>query len=353
MLWFGVMLSAAPAAAKTQGWADGAASKPTAKDLIPRMSSEEAYSERFVFSTDIDGGGHIGIDFTISNLGWGDGHGAASVRVELPGQKKYKFNEKVDEDDWRYGKESFSLDIAKTHVHAVGNNTYILKHSGSVKVELTLKGTVPMWRPGAGRIKVDDGYYSFDVIAARADVTGRVFLGGKWHEIKSTGNGYAEHSATNVAPYELATRYSRMRTVEGDVFVMWRETKLSKDYGGKSFTFVVVAYKDKVVFSAPDARIKFGNVRRDGKTGYSVPLSVQIEASDGRDSIKMVVQGDNYSRSNLLDSYGSVAKAAAAMVTEPYRFSVKNDYTLQMTVQGATATINGHGHMVFDYVNPE
>jgi hypothetical protein len=353
MLWLGATLIASPASAKTSGWADGAGGKPTSKDLIPVMSSEEAYTERFIFSTDIDGGGHIGVDFTISNLGWGDGHGAASVRVQLPNTKKYSFNEKVDRDDWRYAKDSFSLDIAKTHVHAVGNDTYVLKHDGAVKLELTFKNTVPMWRPGSGRIKVDDGYYKFAVISPRADVSGRVFIGGKWVEIKSTGNGYAEHSATNVAPYDLGTRYSRMRTAEGDVFVMWRETKLAKDYGGKSYTFAMVAYKDKVVFSDPSARIKFGKIRRDGKTGHSVPMTVQIDGSSGGDSIKLVIEGSKYSRTNLLDSYGAAAKAAAAMVTEPYRFSVDNTYTLQMTIQGATATVSGEGRMVFDYVNPE
>lgn len=285
--------------------------------------------------------------------GWGDGHGAASVRVNMPGLKGYTFNEKVERDDWKYGKDSFSLDIAKTHVHAVSDDTYVLKHSGSVKLELTFKGTLPMWRPGAGRIKVDDGYYKLDVIAPRADVTGRVYIGGKWHEIKSTRNGYAEHSATNIAPYELATRYSRMRTVEGDVFVMWRETKLARDYGNRSYTFVMVAYKDKIVFSSPDARLKFGNLRRDDKTGYLVPLSVQIDATSGQDTIKLVAHGTKYSRTNLLDSYGAVAKAAAAMVTEPFRFSVGNNYTLQMTIQGTTAQIAGASHMVFDYVNKE
>jgi hypothetical protein len=354
MLWLGAVLSASPAMAKTYGWADGASGgRPTAKELIPTMSSEEAYTERFVFSTDVDGGGHIGVDFTISNLGWGDGHGAASVRVSLPGVKKYTFNEKVDSDDWKYGKDNFSLDIAKTHVHAVGDGTYILKHDGSVKLELTFKSTVPMWRPGTGRIKVDDGYYKFAVIAPRADVSGRVFIGGKWVTIKSTNNGYAEHSATNVAPYELGTRYSRMRTVEGDVFVMWRETKLSKEYGARSYTFVLVTYKDKVVFGDASAKIKFGNVRRDSKTGYAVPLTVQIDGDSGGDSIKMIVEGSKYSRSNLLDSYGAAAKAAAALVTDPYRFSVDNKYTLQMTIQGTTATISGDGRMVFDYVNAE
>jgi hypothetical protein len=357
-MWLGVvsvtLFASGVAEAKTTGWTSGAGSKPNVKELIPKMASEEAYTERYVFSTDLDGGGHIGVDFTISNLGWGDGHGASAVRIYLPNEKRYDYKDKVNEGKWSYKKDTFHLDISKTQVWSTGPDTYRIKHdNGSVKLDLTLKSLVPMWRPGGGAIKVKDGYYKFTVVAPRAEVTGKVMVGGKWRDVKSERAGYAEHTATNVAPYDLATRFSRMRAVDDDVLIMWREVRVAKSYGVRSYTFAMVAYKDQVVFSDPGAAIKFGSLRRDAKTGYQVPLSVQIDGKSKEDAIKLVLTGTSYKSEDLLDSYGSAAKTVASMVSKPFRFTVPVTYALQMTIQGATATVQGKGSVVFDYVNQE
>lgn len=348
-----LMISFAPtAAAQTKGWTDASKTrKPGMSSLVPRMSSDEAYSERYGFAVDLDGGGHVGIDFTISNLGWGDHNGAAAVRVRLPGEKNYDFSSKVSDDEWTHAKKGFALDIAKTTVRGKGNGKFELKHDGDVKVELTFQNTIPMWRPGNGQITVDGGYYAFDLIAPRANVSGRVKVGGEWHDVKGTRAGYADHVATNVAPFDLGKRFVRFRHYNKDVFVIWREILLTEEHGGKSFTWVMVGYKDDIVFEDADADLKFAKTRKDGKTGYRVPRAVQIDARKGKDKIRFVMRGSKMKRSDLLASYGKAAKLVASAVSEPYRYDLKGNYQLQMTIGGASATISGRSHYTIDYVN--
>lgn len=329
-----------------QSWGGGSG-RPAMKDIIPEMSDNEAYSERYGFAADLDGGGHIGVDFTISNLGWGNGHGAVEVRVIDANKKTYKFSKKVDDDAWSYDKGKFLIDIAGTRVQQEGNESFRLTHKGATSFDIVFENRMPMWRPGRGKIKVGDGYYEFNLIAPRADVKGT--LNGK--PVVATRNGYADHVATNVEPYNFATRFMRLRNYNGDVFVIWREITLTQDAGGKSLTWVMVGYKDDIVFQDPNARMREGRIKVDPASNYRIPLSVQIDGKNGEDSVKLVMRGKTYKRTDLLDSYGDTVKLVASAFAKPVRYTIDCDYQLQMTIKGATANVSGETHYVVDQIN--
>lgn len=341
------------AVAQTQGWADGQARAARMADLVPRLSGGQAYSERYNFSVDLDGGGHIGIDFTISNLGVGNHRGASSVRVRLPGQERYNYSDQVRRRSWTYAQDRFMLDIAKTSVEAKGNDTFVLKHDGDVKVELEFKNTIPMWKPGNGEIRVgSDGYYRYTLSAPRANVTGRVRIGETWHEVRGTRSGYGDHVATNVAPYNFAKRFSRFRHYNGDVFVIWREIQLEEEFGGQTFTWVMVGHKDEIVFADANATLRHGNVRPDAATGYQVPHSLQLEARRGSDTLTLQMVGSKVDKRDILASYGRAARLVAGAVSNPFQYNVQSRYTLQLNVGGRPASTTGNSHYTIDFINP-
>lgn len=328
-----------------QSWGSGA-SKPSPKELIPKMHSQEAYTERYGFAVDLDGGGHVGVDFTISNLGIGDGHGAIHVRVNMPGEKNYSYSKKLSSKEWSSSTSGFALKFDNTTVSSSNGDTFVLKHTGAKPFELTFTNKIPMWRPGNGRVEVSNGYYAFNLIAPRADVTGTV--AGK--AVTGSRAGYADHVATNVAPFDFAKRFMRFRHYNGDVFVMWREIELAEN--GKSLTWVVVGYKDQIVFSDANATLKFGSLQKDAKAGYQVPRVLQLDAKSGKDSVRIVMRGSTMKSKDLLESYGTAAKLVASAVSKPYQYNLNGKYTLQMNIGGAGATIEGNNHYTIDYLNP-
>lgn len=348
----GSLVSVGTAEAETRGWADGESKQPSMTDLIPEPKSAEAYSERYSMSAKLDGGGKVVVKFTISNLGWGDKHGAAQVRVNLPDHDNYSFQKKVDSDQWSYSKDSFELDIADTTVKGRDDGTFEFRHEGDVKVDLEMSSRVPMWQPGRGRLDVDGGFMEMDLFGLRGTVEGRVHIGGKWKSIKSTRGAYADHVATNIAPYDLADRFSRTRIYddENDIFVLWREVKLTGEHGGESINWVVVGYKDQIVLADADADVQLGKMRKD-KVGYEIPHAVQVEGKSGEDKIKLVLRASDMERKNLLERYGSVVRTFAKTVSEPYNYYFDCDYALQMAIEGAQATVRGEGGYVVDYLN--
>ncbi len=345
-----ILFLSAPASAQIQGWEEGPSGEEMSmKELIPKLSSEEAYTERYTFSAEIDGGGEIYIDFTISNLGWGDHHGATTARVELPGTKKYEYAEKLDEGDWAYDERSFALQIGKSSVKGVGDDTFAINHKGRVQFELTFENTLPMWRPGDGEVNGDGKYFRLGLISPRANVSGRVKIDGQWRSVKGTNSGMGDYNATTFAPFDLAHRFSRFRSFNGDIFVAWREIELAEEHGGKSLTWVVVGYKDKIIFSDASARLKEGRVTNRAN-GYMVPRSIQIDARSGEDRIRLVMKGERIKQKDLLEAYGAAVKMVVSAVSQPYQFTVPSEYQLQMTIKGATATVKGNSEYSMDYM---
>lgn len=351
--WFGVgamcLLWTAPALAQSSTW--GAQKKLTASDATPKVTSEEAYTERYTSRVNIEGGGWIGVDFTISNLGWGDGHGAVDVGIDLKGQKKYKFNAKLDRDEWTTSTSKLALNIGTTTLTAAGTNAYSIKHTRpGVSMDLTFTNTIPSWMPGQGKLGVKDGYLKYHILAPRAKVSGTVTIYGKTHKIAST-RGFIDHTATNVAPFDLGLHFSRFRTYDKDLMIAWREVKLTKEHGGKTVTWLMVGYKNAIVFQDANATLRFGKTRLDKKTGYSIPFAVQVDGKSKKDTVKLILKGKKYKRVDLLARYGTAAKMVAGTVSDPFRYTFDGDYAIQMVIQGSAATLKGKGSYSIDYVN--
>ena len=335
-----------------KAWKDGRPAKPSTRDFVPNVTEEEAYTERYTFKITPDTGGHIDIDLTLSNLGWGDGNGAARVKVERPNEPTYAFSKKVSRDEWTSNEESLDLSIAGTRLKAINANSFEIEHvNGDTTLSLKFQNNVPAWMPGRGRIDVKDGgYFKFHVLAPRATVTGKLVHEGETYEITSTAGTYADHTATNVAPFDLATRFSYFRAYEGDVTLVWREIKLDESHGGESLTWVLVGYKNQLVFADAGANLKYGQIREDETNGYRLPYAVQLDGTNAKDTIKLVMKGKQVKKTDLLANYGPAAKAVAGAVSNPFRYSFPCTFTLQMTIQGVTAQVKGKGSYTVDYV---
>lgn len=347
LVWF------AGVEASAHSWTDGnKGSKVSTDELIPRMSSGKAYSERYTFAVDFDDGGHVGMDFTISNLGIRNGYGASEVRVYLPDVDDYKQSEKVSRKKWSYDEDSFALDIADAKVTADGDEAFDLEYDGGdVKVELRFERQLPMWRPGNGEIRNDDDYYRFTLVAPRADVTGRIYIDGQWRDVRGTNSGYGDHVATNIAPYNLANRFTRFRSYSDDAFIMWREVDLTDDFGGDRVTWVVVGVGDEIIFEDPDAEVQFGDWERDEETDYHVPHAVQVVSKKGDDRLRFLLRSDDVERRDLLEGRGRAARMIARSVSDPFQYNVRGDYALEVIVGGERLRTKTDGHVTVDYVN--
>lgn len=321
-------------------------------DLIPAMDSGQAYSERYSFSVDFDDGGHVGMDWTISNLGVRSGYGASEVRLRHPQLDNYHRSERESSGNWSYDSDEFGLDIADATIEAVDDGVFKLEYAGDdIRIELTFDNTIEMWRPATGGIEYGGDYYRFTMVSPRADVSGRIYRNGQWHDVTGTQSGYADHVATNVAPFDMATRFTRFRQYDDEVFVMWREVALTDDFGGGTETWIVVGVDDEIIYEDTNPDVRFGDVETDDETGYYIPHAVQV-VSEARDrKLQLTLRKDEHHRTDLLEQHGTIARFVASAVSDPYQYDIHGDYALQVKVGDNQLRTLDEGHVTIDYVN--
>lgn len=346
------LLVALPSTAFAQQmWTDGSGSAVTEGDLMPALASSESYIERYNFKADLDSGGNVKINFVISNMGWGDQTAAAKVHLKLPDHGKYKFKKKKEKGSWSSADDKLRLSVANTTLTYPEKGKYVIEHEGEKSLRVVFENRLPAWQPGNGELKSGSSFYRNQLMAPRASVKGTVDWDGEEVEFSSEKNGYAEHTATNVAPYKMARRFSWFKTFNGNVTVAWKYIDLSEEFGGEDVTWIAVGYNRRLVFSSGDASMKFGRMQPDGTSGYRVPRAAQVEAEDGDDSVKFVHKGSSYDRKDLMKNWGGVARTVASSVTNPYRFDVPGTYKFQMEIQGAKAKVDGEEQFTIDILN--
>jgi hypothetical protein len=322
---------------------------PTPKTLVPEMGGKEAYSERYEFEAALEGGGRLKMAWTISNLGWGDGRGAAQVELHLPGREPYDFGKKVGRGKWSFQKEPFQIKIAGTTLRVAGNDTFKLTHDGKIRIETTFKSRLPMWSPG--RLVHKKGYRHVTLICPRADVEGRILLDGEWKKIRSNGAGYADHPAMTLPPHKMAVRFSRFHAFQDDTTIVWKGLDPTKKFGGRRIAWIMVGEGDRIVFHDLDADLKFGDHQKDPATGYRIPREIETTGRSGQDRISIVQKAGNYRRTDLLAKYGTFAQLIAGAVATPYRFEQDARFTCKKTIDGTTGTTECSGELVMDFLH--
>ena len=334
--------------------AEAQSNRVSMNDLIPKMSSGQAYTERYTFAVDLDGGGHVGVNFTISNLGVRSGYGASEVRFNRPGVSTYRHAERESRRNWTTAEDRFALDIADTTVEADGENTFVISHrSDRLNLDLRFENSIPMWRPSTGEVRQGDDYYSFALTAPRATVTGKIQVdGGQWEEVTGTRSGYGDHVATNVAPYNLAKRFTRFRNYNDDLFVMWREIELTEDFGGGTVSWVIVGVDDRIIYEDSSPQVRFSQLNHDSETGYHVPHAAQVISKSGDRELRFMLRGEDVEKRDLLASYGRAARLIASRLSNPFQYNVRGDYALEVNMGESRVRRTGSSHVTVDFVNP-
>ncbi len=122
-----------------------------------------------------------------------------------------------------------------------------------VKVDLTLTGAVPAWRPGAGRITFgahDEKYFAWLPSVPEGRVEGTLVTEGQRQTI--SGTGYHDHNWGNASMLELMHHWYWGRARVGPYSLIASHITPAEAYDPTPFTIFMLAKDDRLV--ADDAR---------------------------------------------------------------------------------------------------
>ena len=297
-------------------------------------SGEEFYTEEYDLLAWNAAGDRINLNLAVSNLGWGDNKAGLKVKVKRAGGGTVKASARFDEDEWSHSARPFRVVLGRNQLSGGPGRLSAKVDVGDVQLDLTFVNVLPAWRPGNGRATYDsdgEGYYDLTILAPRAKVTGTITTKGTTARFE--GDGYADHRASNVAPNVAGRRWVRFRSFDGDWTVIAQEFHFPKDLGGGRSPFLLVGYKDRVVFQSLGYKLRFTEVGRDGNpdTPYTYPKAMTISARLRDRTFEAKVKGSGMVRSDLLSGLGSVERAVLSKVVRPVGYYFDADFELKVS----------------------
>ena len=352
-----VVMAAAPAARGGESATPyrGSFSAVGAKHYEVRPDEAEFYAEEWELRAWSEAGDSVSVNFVVNNLGFGDNKPVVQASARAAGGKKVTGQAKFDEGDWSHGSKPFRLSAGGSSLSGGPGEVRVKIALKDVRMDLTFENQLPPWRPAGGRLQYGsaDRYYDVTYLAPRAKVRGVVTAGGRSFTLRDA-TGWVDHRNVNVPPQVAGKRWLTWRSFEGDWTLLVQDVTFPRDMGGRKARYLLVGYKDRIVFQAVRFKVKYGDLRADPKSdkGYKYPLALRIEADAGDRSVVLTVRGKLRARRDLLGSLGA-AKALVGRFVAPVGYYLDGDYDLRVRLSdGQAFTHSGEGDYVFKQVNP-
>lgn len=326
-----------------------------AKHYAVQSDSSEFYAQEWELRAWNAAGDSVNVNFVVNNLGFGDNKLVVSAKAKAKGGKSVKGNKKFSSGDWKSSKAPFRIEAGGSSLTGGPGKLTAKVDVGGVSVDITLVNVLPAWRPANGRITYGSAseFYDLTYLAPRAKVSGTVTAGGKRFTLKDA-TGFADHRIVNVPPQTAGRRWLTWRSFEGDWTVLAQEVTFPAKLGGRKARFLLVGYKDRIVFQSVRPTVKYGSLQPDpkGKAGYQYPEAFKIEGKVGDRTASITVQGKLRTRRDLLGSAGA-AKAIIGQFVAPIGYYLDGAYDLQVSLgDGQSFTHQGKGDYTFKQVNP-
>ncbi len=352
-----IAIGAAPAHAfdtvTSFGPSDG---KVEGKHFSIQPQSQFFYSQEYSFTGWLEDGGEFGAEFLISNVGIGGIKGGVNAWYR-PGNggKKLKASLQKKKGQWSWqNSPAPGMKVGGSSFTAEPGKATIAISEGELQAEAQFINILPPWRPGSGRVHFGSArkdYYDVTLLAPKAQVKGKVLIDGEWKEF--TGYGYADHKATTVAPQEQAKTWIRFRAYEGDWTIISQEFILPSSLGGGRIPWIIIGYKDRLVFQSLTHTLTPQNIVEDKKFSYIYPMGLDFAGKEGDRTLAGKVTATRLTdRADLLSGLGAIERAVVSRFSKPVGYYMDADYLFNLTIAGKPYQIKGKGSYYVKHLNP-
>ena len=337
---------ATPAIAKepVRAW-QGTRSLVKEEHLVPRMGKDEGYGDKYTFNADFPDGGSFYFSLTISNLGMGDHKMEAKGRMTA-GDKSFKWNKKLDDDEWKFTKSPFSVTAGPASISGTPEKLTLKARGGGGEVELEFTPIARAWRPKNGQIQFGKDRKAADfTVFPLMQVTGRYKVGGDW--IPITGRGFGSHSWSDIAVYEQARMSRELRAIQGDYTIYLRELIPAEDFESTPIQYLLVTKGPEILIESYKFEAKPTESLTDNKheNKYVVPESFTLLGFDDEDQNRAyrgaITKVKQRTRKDMLEEMNAAVKLVAARYSKPVRYDYDVKYHLEVKTPEGVETIKG------------
>ncbi|MBJ6760331.1 hypothetical protein JGU66_06120 [Myxococcaceae bacterium JPH2] len=182
--------------------------------LEPTFSTNDNYGESFTFIGDLDDGGFVLVQLSMTNIGPGSRTGICRATVLRPGQRAWTPQNRVGGKQWRYDPATATLQVGDCWARSSATGTQVEAPLDGGRVALTYDAPLSPHSPDGSVVEVGSERYRHEVLVATSPVKVTLQVP-KSAEETLTGGGYADHTRSTIPPAKLARRWVRFRALRG------------------------------------------------------------------------------------------------------------------------------------------
>ncbi len=210
--------------------------------------------------------------------------------------------------DVRIGPNVFKGDLHSYEVH--------LQMEG-LTCNITLKGTVPPWRPETGYLLFGERfehYFAWLPAVPQGEVEATIIIDGKSEHF--TGIGYHDHNWGNVSLVKLMHHWYWARGKIGDYTVIASYITAEKRYGYKTFPVFMLAHNGKIIADdAGQVHFSASDTQSDKQTGKPVANVLVYDYNDGGIRYLLTFKRKNtILRMKLIDGIRGIRRPLAQLI---------------------------------------
>lgn len=212
----------------------------------------------------------------------------------------------------------------------------------SMSADLTFRGLVPPWRPGAGKSYFGglDRYFAWLPSIPYGSVEGTLTYDGQVHAVR--GTGYHDHNWGTVALPSVMDHWYWGRAHIGEYTLIFVEQIALKKYGSARMPVFLLAKGGRVL--ADDARCLTMEARRFVRHagGREYPQEVDFIWARGRERVRLALRGQELIEAvSLLLALPPAKRRLARLFANPYYFRFNTSLDLEIELDGLHDSVRG------------
>ncbi len=298
-----------------------------------RVETGPGFFEWWYFDAHLDDGSMVVITFMTKSIMKRKGNLEPGILVAVTRPDGTRISEArfSPPDSFRASKERCDVRIGENHVDGDLHVYRLHAQTETLAADLTFTGSVPAWRPGAGKARFGDKAHFFAWLPAIpfGSVNGTLRYDGVAHRV--SGSGYHDHNWGNVSLPAVIDHWYWGRAHIGDFTLIFVEQITTGAYGGVRLPVFMLAKGEKILTGdgAPLTLAKRNWVKHPG--GRKYPTELDFVWKKGDDYVRIALRKPEVvEATTLLNMFPLWKQKLFRLFANPYYFRFRADMDLQI-----------------------
>jgi hypothetical protein len=278
------------------------------------------YAESWFFTVQTKQIGVLFVTISVTNIGLRNFDGACDVRFYASNGDRYVKYKQYRRKDISCTRNKLDLTIGPNQLVSTGRTCQLKINEKNLQLDMTLKGVLPEFQFGNGRVSVYEdrsAEWNIHFDAPRAVVKGTLTADGKTYNL--AGTGYHDHTWSTIKFPTLVEKWYSLRIYDRRFSIILHQLHLTNAFGGSKICAGIIGDSATLI---PTRSFLFRPLRsrKDETSGLQRPIAFEVSIKTGGYWINGTIKEERFLDS--VDVLGQLSWPTRTLIktfyTEPY-----------------------------------